>query len=313
MALSCLYHASIPALNQYSTNVMIINDCLQLLSLAILSSYAKNLHKLFEKALLAVLLRLKLLIMARQTGIIRLKGTIGGVSFYKTADGHLAREKGGVDGNRIKNDPAFQRTRENGSEFGTAGTGAKLIRNANRILIQSAKDRNTSARLTREVLKVVKTDPTNDRGERQIVEGNMELLEGFEFNKRGRLSSTFFGIFSPSFDRAAGEAEIAIDAFQANNTIAAPGGTTHYKIVAGASLIDFEEQTFETDSDETGIEPWDSTQVAATTLSMNLSAAATTPALLVFGIQFYQEVNGQMYVLNNGAFNALQLVLIDQD
>ncbi len=38
--------------------------------------------------------------MAKQTGIIKLKGTIGGISFYKTSDGHLAREKGGVDANR---------------------------------------------------------------------------------------------------------------------------------------------------------------------------------------------------------------------
>jgi hypothetical protein len=60
--------------------------------------------------------------MARQKGIIKLEGTIGDVSFYKSKDGYLAREKGGVDGDRIKNDPAFQRTRENGSEFGRAGS-----------------------------------------------------------------------------------------------------------------------------------------------------------------------------------------------
>jgi hypothetical protein len=58
--------------------------------------------------------------MARQKGIIKLKGTIGDITFNKTQDGHLAREKGGVDASRIKNDPAFQRTRENGSEFGRA-------------------------------------------------------------------------------------------------------------------------------------------------------------------------------------------------
>ena len=46
--------------------------------------------------------------MAKQTGIIKLKGTIGDISFYKSADGHLARSKGGVDKNRIANDPAFQ-------------------------------------------------------------------------------------------------------------------------------------------------------------------------------------------------------------
>jgi hypothetical protein len=65
--------------------------------------------------------------MAKQTGIIKLKGTIGGISFYKTSDGHLAREKGGVDKSRIQNDPAFQRTRENGAEFGRAGKGDKVI------------------------------------------------------------------------------------------------------------------------------------------------------------------------------------------
>ena len=59
--------------------------------------------------------------MAKQTGIIKLKGTIGGISFYKTTDRHLACEKGGIDKSRIQNDPVFQRTRENGSEFGRAG------------------------------------------------------------------------------------------------------------------------------------------------------------------------------------------------
>ena len=60
--------------------------------------------------------------MAKQKGIIKLTGKIGDLSFYKSKDGYLAREKGGVDGERIKNDPAFARTRENGSEFGLAAT-----------------------------------------------------------------------------------------------------------------------------------------------------------------------------------------------
>ena len=55
--------------------------------------------------------------MAKQKGILKLDGTIGGITFYKSQDGYLAREKGGVDGNRIATDPNFQRTRENGSEF----------------------------------------------------------------------------------------------------------------------------------------------------------------------------------------------------
>jgi len=32
--------------------------------------------------------------MARQKGIIKLKGTIGDITFYKSGDGYMAREKG---------------------------------------------------------------------------------------------------------------------------------------------------------------------------------------------------------------------------
>lgn len=68
--------------------------------------------------------------MARQKSIIKLDGTIGGITFYKSQDGYLAREKGGVSADRIKNDPAFQRTLENGLEFGRTGNAGKVLRNS---------------------------------------------------------------------------------------------------------------------------------------------------------------------------------------
>ena len=40
--------------------------------------------------------------MAKQSGIIKLEGTIGDVTFYKSKDGLLARSKGGVDASRIQ-------------------------------------------------------------------------------------------------------------------------------------------------------------------------------------------------------------------
>ena len=62
--------------------------------------------------------------MARQDSIIKLNGTIDGISFYKSKDGHLARKAGGVSKARIASDPAFIRTRENGSEFGRGDPGS---------------------------------------------------------------------------------------------------------------------------------------------------------------------------------------------
>jgi hypothetical protein len=89
--------------------------------------------------------------MAKQKGVIKLDGTIGDITFYKTQDGYLTREKGSVSADRIANDPAFQRTRENGAEFGRAGKGGKILRNAIRNLLQNAADGRMVARLTQKM------------------------------------------------------------------------------------------------------------------------------------------------------------------
>ena len=120
--------------------------------------------------------------MAKQKGILPVKGTIGNLTFYKSQDGYLIREKGGIDAERIASDPAFQRTRENGAEFGRAGKAGKLLRNAVRTLSQNASDSKMISRLVREMTKVVKTDKVNPRGLRDVIDGEAELLEGFEFN-----------------------------------------------------------------------------------------------------------------------------------
>jgi hypothetical protein len=127
--------------------------------------------------------------MARQKGIIKLKGKIGDLSFYKTKDGYLAREKGGVDKARIQNDPAFQRTMENGAEFGRAGKAGRLLRTSVRPLLLKAADSRITSRMTKEMVKVVKSDTSNARGERTVTAGNIMLLKGIEFNDSGNLKN----------------------------------------------------------------------------------------------------------------------------
>ena len=249
--------------------------------------------------------------MARQVGIIKLEGGIGDISFYKTKDGHLARTKGGVDGKRIANDPAFQRTRENGSEFGRAAKGSKLLRTALRLLLQNASDSRVSNRLTKEVLAVVKTDATNDRGLRVVSQGDMALLDKFEFNIGGKLSSLLFAPYTPSIDRDSGAIVMSLPDFIPVNSIVAPNGTTHFKIIVGGAEVDFDTDSFVYDSDASAILPWNAATVAALVLTAGLTANSTNPIFQVIGVEFYQEVNGQMYSLKNGAYNALAIVGVD--
>lgn len=250
--------------------------------------------------------------MARQEGILRFTGQMSGISFYKTKeDGYLARAKGGVDADRIRNDPSFERTRENGAEFGRAGAAGKLLRTAFRALITNSADSRMTGRLTREMMRVVKADATNLRGQRNVIDGEAALLAGFEFNIGGKLNSTFYAPYDPIVDRAGGTLGISIPAFVPANMIAVPGGTTHFRLVSAGAEIDFEAGDYLVNTATTPNLPISPLPTAALALENLVTPGSARPLFLVFGIEFLQQVNGQFYSLNNGAYNALSLVAVN--
>jgi len=248
--------------------------------------------------------------MAKQAGIIKLEGTIGDVAFYKSQDGHLARAKGGVSADRIKNDASFQRTRENNDEFGRAGAAGKLLRTAFRQYMQNGADNRMVSRLTRAMMEAVKADATSTRGQRNVLDGELELLEGFEFNIAGELTSAIYFPYTATIDRVTGALQVAIPGFSPASMVAAPEGATHFRLISGGAAIDFEGGNFEviyTQSADIAILP---ALIAAIDLNNQLTANSTNPLFLVLGIEFFQQVNGINYPLKNGNFNALALVKV---
>lgn len=137
--------------------------------------------------------------MAKQRGNIKLKGTLGDITFYKSQDGYLAREKGGVAADWIANDPNFQRTRENGEEFGSAGKAGKMLRTSIRALLQNTADGRMVGRHTHAMVKVIQADTTSIRGKRNVIDGMSELLEGFEI-KAVETFSRFIFLLMPLRD-----------------------------------------------------------------------------------------------------------------
>lgn len=248
--------------------------------------------------------------MAQQKGILPVKGTLGNLTFYKSKDGYLIREKGGLDAKRIASDPAFQRTRENNAEFGKAGKASKLLRNAVRFFSQNASDGKMVSRLTKEMMRVIKADAVNPRGSRNVIDGEAELLQGFEFNIHGKLSTTLYAPFIAAIDRVTGILSVEMPAFVPANTVAAPIGVTHFKLNLAGAEIDFEGNNIIVQTQSTAELPWDNVLTNAISLDASVTANSTHPLFLVLGVEFYQEVNGQMYSLKNGAFNSLSLVKV---
>jgi hypothetical protein len=51
------------------------------------------------------------------------------------------------------------------------------------------------------MVKVIQADTVSERGLRNVIDGEAELLFGFEFNIRGKLGTTLFAPFVATIDR----------------------------------------------------------------------------------------------------------------
>jgi len=246
--------------------------------------------------------------MARQKGIIKLTGKIGDLSFYKSKDGYLAREKGGVDGDRIKKDPAFARTRENGSEFGLAATSGKTLRDAFRPLMMRAADNRITSRLTRLMSQIRKLDTTSDRGKRSVGvaiqnQPAKDMLKGFNFNVRSMLNAILYRPYT--LDTSSGEIEI-VDLVPINH-IAAPPNSTHVSFTAAWGKVNFADGVSDLSISPAVNLPIDSAQTTVTATPPTAPGGTGTDVFILL-VEFFQEVNGTQYSLNDGGYNALNIV-----
>jgi len=250
--------------------------------------------------------------MAKQESFIKLRGKVGDLSFFKTKNGYQARVKGGVSADRIKNDPSYQRTRENNVEFATVASTAKDIRDVLRPMILQTSDRKMQTRLNSRLFRMIKSDTESVRGERKVNAGSFILLKDFNFNEPALLSNTLFISTVASIDRATGVVELNVPEITPEVHLAKPKAATHFRLTAGATLIslDREIESSNLQLALSGYEPVTAV-LAPMVLTSTLPAGSISPILLVFGISFYQEVNSIYYSLNNGAFNALGVVAVD--
>jgi hypothetical protein len=247
--------------------------------------------------------------MAKLKDVLKLDGKAGAFSFTHGRDGFTARKAEGMNGQRIFTDKRFERTRENGAEFGQAGKSGKLFRDSLLTLTAGISDRFMTSRLQKEMVKLVKSDPTSDRGLRKASLGDPALLDGFEFNITSPLKTVVRAEYQASIDKATGSGKVMLSAHDPRKLISVPEGATHYLLLAGITAVDFDEEvSFQTISIS---EPRDvkNDEAAAEELSVVLQEPnADLPVFLVFGIEFIQVVNGKKYSLNNTGFNALKIV-----
>lgn len=244
------------------------------------------------------------------SGLIKFEGTLDDLTFYKSADGHLVRTKGGVSKNRIMNDPAFVRTRENGVEFGSIAGSGKLLRNSMGSLLVKAKDGKLTSRLVKVMGQIKNMDTSSVRGSRNVAQGLMDgnaklLLEGFDFNARAPLGT----VLNAAISVAPATGEVTIFPFNPMEQMRIAAGATHFSLQVGFLNLDFESGLSDLTLSIEEIYPLVQ-GVISPVLLPSAAATGTGVNFHVLLIEFFQEVNGINYILNNGAYNVLNILKV---
>ncbi len=202
------------------------------------------------------------------------------------------------------------RSRENAKEFGRAATAGKLLRQALRKQIQGAADRLMVSRLTQLMRTIAAQDTTNPCGQRQVLKANVGKLVGFDFNEGAPLSAVCFADYTVAVTGT--NAQVKVTALVPNVDLAAPTGATHYGLEMGVAVLDFAAGTLRV-VPVTGVPAaaaLDGVAVPTLTLTAALGTAvgATETVVVVLGVNFQQQLNGQLYPLNNEGTNPLGVV-----
>ena len=246
--------------------------------------------------------------MARQTGLLKIKGTLDNVTFYKSKDGDIAKMKTSVDAARIANDPAFARTRENGKEFGNSASAGKLLRDSLRNITVNISGTNNVARITQIMSKVKNLDTTSVRGARNVGVGIANaaaktLLKGFDFNPSAMLGSM---LYKP-YVLAPATGVITIAGFVPASDLTWPPGATHVSITGGFLNINF--ATSVVDFKLTNVVNL-ATAAASSNVTLTPTAvpAGTGTKIFLLKLEYFQQVNGVQYPMKNGAYNCLKII-----
>ena len=215
-----------------------------------------------------------------------------------------------VNRRRVLTDPVFEMTRQNNTEFARACVANRLLRYAFRLIRVNKADRYVSGRLTKPMFKILLSDSVNDRGERKVIQGELGILEGFNFNRDTSLQNVLRGPYNITIDKAVMQATIQFPSFMAKAMIEPTSGAHAFKLTSIAASLNLEEETWPVDPVETDILDIFRHPRKTLELQIPLHGHKSTHAIIVaLGIEFFHEIGGRYQPVEK-KHNALAVVKV---
>lgn len=253
--------------------------------------------------------------MAEQQGFIGIDGKLSDLCFYVLNGKRVVRSVGKVTKARYARDPNFARMRENATELGGASKTGKVLRMGLLPFSKTIGDSYLSGRLNGVLRRMISLG-SGKRGQRicaPVMYGH--LLEGFELNQHCALREVFSATdYTLRMGTDRSSVSLTIPGFDATNSVHPPQGASHFKLVFAITSL----SSYVYDASIKGYTPIAPTFdgihthlysptfsviafIAEQSYTLDLHFSGPPPDTVAIvaglGIQFYQQVNDNLYAL----------------
>ena len=179
--------------------------------------------------------------MAKNKGPLKLSGSLGEITFRDTREGNIASQKSSLTRERVRTDPAFERSRLAAQTFKQAACAAGLIRRTFLPLLTDCTDTRFAGRLTARVRKIIQEDSENRAGE-QLGFSDLTELVGFECNKLQSFSAVCYLGLNINHKISEQKLNITVAGMKANAD-SLPVGITHWQGQLAVGIVNFHKGT----------------------------------------------------------------------
>lgn len=247
--------------------------------------------------------------MARLKGILKITGTLDGISFYESGGKTIARRSGGPSAKQMKTSRRLKRCRDNFQEFGVGAKAGKLLRITFKPLNNTSAGSNQVGYSNGIFKRIIQADNSAVPGKRQVATGlttpaGKALLKGLHFNHLAPIAATLKAPIN--INTATGKIEIK-NLLPARDVVA-PAGATHVVFKSAVAIINFT-------TGKTIMQAFNPVTIACTARTTNIimSPSKMPPekdgvTIFVVGIDFMQEINAVLYPLKNKTANVLSVI-----
>jgi hypothetical protein len=134
--------------------------------------------------------------------------------------------------------------------------------------------------------KVIKADKFNTPGERNVLKGNLQLLEGYELDQDLPLSKILQASYTSSIDPDSGMMRIYFPSFVPFKQLIYPDNVTHCRIIAVGASLNFDYYNATIESDSSPLIPLIDKVTPGFALNLRVSPRDGQAMMLILGISY---------------------------